>query len=377
MTKTLASILALDQWGIGLNPLSQKLIIAGPCSAESSQQLMQTALGLEGSGHQILRAGIWKPRTRPGSFEGVGDVALPWLRAAGEATKKLTTVEVANPRHLQQALIHGVDIIWVGARTTVNPFAVQELADAMTGIDVPVLVKNPVNPDLNLWIGALERFYQAGVRRLGAIHRGFSTYGDTEYRNRPNWEIPLELKRQFPDLPLLCDPSHICGRRDTLQFVAQKSMDLNFDGLMLECHVDPDRALSDAAQQLKPDSFKGLMAKLVIRKMADGDQSVEEALQEMRSRIDQMDRQSLSLLASRMEVVRDIGDFKRKHDITIYQAERWDSVRKDRMQQGKSLGLSESFLGLYCDNILRESIRHQTRVMNGSIEAFIDPLSEK
>ncbi len=370
MSESLSDVLALPDWGMGF---SEKLIIAGPCSAESPQQLMETAAGLEGSGHQVLRAGIWKPRTRPGSFEGVGDIGLPWLRQAGNKSNCLVTTEVANPRHLNLALEAGVDIIWIGARTTVNPFAVQELADTLSGIDIPVLVKNPVNPDLNLWIGALERLHHAGLKRIGAIHRGFSTYGDTEYRNRPNWDLPLELKRRFPQLPLICDPSHICGRRDTLQYVAQKSMDLNFDGLMLEVHSDPDKALSDAQQQITPRGFKELLSDLVIRRTGKGEQLVESSLNEMRGRIDQMDRQILALLASRMEVVRDIGDFKRLHDITIYQADRWDKVRQDRLALGKAMGLSKSFLEQHCNNVLKESIRHQTRVMNESVEKYLKP----
>jgi len=349
----------LSTWGL---PNKRPLVISGPCSAESEEQVLETAKRLDGQGIDILRAGIWKPRTRPGSFEGVGRIALPWLKKAGEQLGKPIAVEVATREHVFDCLKAGVDILWVGARTTANPFSVQEIADALEGVDIPVIVKNPVNPDLQLWIGALERINRAGITRLGALHRGFSSYDKSKYRNKPMWEIPIELKRIYPEIPLFSDPSHISGNRELIASLAQKALDLNFDGLMIEAHRMPDEAWSDAGQQVTPERLGEIVKGLVIR-----DQNPEVAankLEEMRAGIDRIDNYVLEILAERMDIAEKIGEFKRDNKMTILQTGRWDQIVQDRAKMGLSKGLTEEFVKELFEAIHQESIRHQTKVMN-------------
>jgi chorismate mutase len=311
----------------------------------------------------MIRAGIWKPRTRPDSFEGVGKDALPWLVNAAKAVNKPTCVEVATPEHVEACLQAGVDVLWVGARTTVNPFAVQELADALHGVPIPVMVKNPVNPDLELWIGALERLNKAGIKKLAAIHRGFSTYEKTLYRNRPSWEIPIDLKRRLPDLPMICDPSHICGRRDTLLQVAQTAMDLQFDGLMLESHRDPDAAWSDAKQQVTPENLKHLLDQLVLRSAGPISEEAHQHLASLRSRIDRIDNFILELLSERMGISSEIGEYKSLHNIAIYQPERWKEIVDRCLALGRSNGLTDEFILKLFQQVHHESIYHQSVAM--------------
>ncbi len=346
-------------WGFKVN---NKIVITGPCSAETQEQVIQTAEQLKGKRVDFLRAGIWKPRTRPNSFEGVGAIGLPWLKEAGKILNVPITVEVANAKHVEEALKADVDVLWLGARTSVNPFAVQEIADSLKGVDIPVFVKNPINPDLSLWLGALERINKVGIDRLGAIHRGFSSFGNSKWRNRPLWELPIELKRQVPELILICDPSHICGRRDTLLEVAQKSMDLSFDGIMLESHIDPDNAWSDAKQQVTPSQFGELLDAVTLRDT--GGAKVAEDLEFLRGEIDQIDDEIIEILSKRMEVARAIGEYKKKNDITILQPNRWGSIKNSRTEQGTNKGLTPDFIEALYDSIHKESIRHQTQIMN-------------
>ncbi len=341
------------------------LIIAGPCSAESEEQVVSTAKALAALKRvHILRAGVWKPRTRPSAFEGMGRPALAWLRAAQVETGLPTAVEVANSRHVEQALAAGISILWVGARTTANPFAVQEIADALKGTDVPILVKNPVNPDLELWIGALERINKAGITRLGAIHRGFSTFERTRYRNKPNWEIPIELKRRVPGLPLICDPSHICGSTELLQAVSQTALDLNYDGLMIEAHIRPAEALSDAKQQLTPQDLDTMLSHLVFRHESIDDVLTRTKLVELREKIDKIDRDVLEIMADRMSVAEEIGHYKKDNNITILQSDRWDEIVRNRMKVGLEKNLTADFVQKLFEIIHKESIYHQSRVMN-------------
>lgn len=350
----------LDQWGFGIK---RPFIIAGPCSCETEEQMMETAQRLKDKGVTALRAGIWKPRTRPGMFEGIGIEGLSWLVGAGKAAGLPTAVEVANGQHVEDALKAGIDILWIGARTTVNPFSIQEVADALRGVDVPVLVKNPLNPDLQLWIGGLERVYAAGIRKLGAVHRGFSSYEKTRYRNKPMWELPIELRRLHPEVPIVTDPSHICGDRSMIADAAQKAFDLDFDGLMIESHRDPENAWSDANQQVTPEKLGEIVSGLVIRSSALGHEA-EDALAVLRGHIDRIDNYLLELVGERMEVARQIGDFKREHGITILQASRWDEIVRDRVSKGGKKSLTEDFVADLMEAIHQESIRHQTKVMN-------------
>lgn len=298
-------MLGFHEWGLNLPPQGERLMIAGPCSAETREQVLNTCLDIAARGKaRLLRAGVWKPRTRPNSFEGVGEAALPWLAEVRQLTGLPVCIEVAAPEHVELALRYGVDVLWIGARTTVNPFAVQALADALRGCDVPVMVKNPVNPDLELWIGALERLHGAGLRRLAAIHRGFSVYNEARYRNAPLWELALELRRRLPQLPLLCDPSHIAGKREYLYEIAQQAIDLQMDGLMLETHCDPDRAWSDARQQVTPAQWASLLDRLVLRRPHPDTPYLEEQLEELRRQIDQTDMELLRMLGERMRIAR-------------------------------------------------------------------------
>jgi len=356
----------LELEGLSFNGIKfdRPLIISGPCSAESEEQVIETARQLHKNGIKIFRAGIWKPRTRPNSFEGVGSRGLLWLKRVKEEFGMFTSIEVANVKHVYEALKAGIDILWIGARTSVNPFSVQELADSLKGVDIPVMVKNPVNPDAELWIGALERINNAGIKRIAAIHRGFSTYNKSQYRNNPHWEIPIELKRRIPELPIITDPSHICGSKKLLFEVSQRSMDLNFDGLMIETHINPEKALSDAAQQITPEELKNLLAKLVLRKSNIDDDLLLITLEELRQEIDEYDEKLLNILDGRMAVSRKIGEYKKKNNITILQASRWDEILKNMIKLAHKKGLSEEFIMQIFRAIHQESINHQTRVMN-------------
>ncbi|HRD52145.1 MAG TPA: bifunctional 3-deoxy-7-phosphoheptulonate synthase/chorismate mutase type II [Flavobacteriales bacterium] len=347
----------LLQWGLGLD---RPLLIAGPCSAESEEQVLQAAVALKAGGRaQVLRAGVWKPRTRPGSFEGAGDAALSWLQRAKRETGLLTATEVATPDHVEAALAAGIDILWVGARTTPNPFSVQAIADALQGVDVPVLVKNPINPDLHLWVGALERLHRVGVKRLAAVHRGFSWFERTPYRNSPMWEFAIRLKAAHPELELLCDPSHIAGSTDRIGTVAQQALDLGFSGLMIEVHPEPAQALSDADQQLSPDAYAALVDGLIFRQ-ATPTLAMRDGLEELRDLIDQLDEEIAQKLGTRMDIAERIGDHKRAHNVAILQPERWDRIMRRQLRLAGHLGLSEAFVRELMDAIHRESIRRQT-----------------
>ena len=341
------------------------LIISGPCSAETEEQLLETATRLANTGKvDMLRAGIWKPRTKPGLFEGNGIVALPWLAKAKQITGLPTTVEVATAKHVEDALKFGVDMLWIGARTTVNPFSVQEVADALRGVDVPVLVKNPVHPDLELWSGAIERLQKVGMKQVGMIHRGFSSYGNTEFRNAPMWHLPIEMKRRYPDMPLICDPSHICGNRTLLQSVAQKSIDLDFDGLMMESHIDPDNAWSDAKQQVTPERLLEMLNDLVWRNETTTEQEFITALTTLREQINQVDDELLTLLGQRMKLSDKIGEYKKNNNITILQTNRWNDILDRAFKKGDTLGLTKEFITKYFDAVHLESIQHQNKIMN-------------
>ncbi len=343
--------------------LDHPLVIAGPCSAETESQVLQIAHELKNSDVSIFRAGIWKPRTRPGNFEGVGSIGLKWLQKVKQETGLLITTEVANQNHVKLALDHDVDVLWIGARSTVSPFIVQEIADALKNTDKIVLLKNPVNPDLSLWYGGIERLYTANIKKLGVIHRGFSTYTKTKFRNNPEWQIPIELQNRFPDLPLICDPSHICGRRDIIQEISQKALDLNFDGLMIETHNDPDTAWSDAAQQITPKNLIKLMKDLVIRNELIEERSFINELENLREKIDDADSQILDILGNRMKISDEIGKIKKKQNVAILQSERWKDILKKMISDGKEKGLSEDFILKIFKAIHQESINHQEKIL--------------
>ena len=343
--------------------LEHPLVIAGPCSAETESQVLQIAHELKNSDVSIFRAGIWKPRTRPGNFEGVGSIGLKWLQKVKKETGLLITTEVANANHVKMALEHDVDVLWIGARSTVSPFIVQEIADALQNTDKIVLLKNPVNPDLSLWYGGIERLYSANIKKLGVIHRGFSTYSKTKFRNNPEWQIPIELQNKFPDLPLICDPSHICGRRDTIEETSQKALDLNFDGLMIETHNDPDNAWSDASQQITPKTLIKLMKDLVIRKESVQERSFIKELENLRVKIDDADAQILDILGDRMKVSDQIGKIKKKQNVAILQSSRWSNILKKMISDGKEKGLSEDFILKIFKAIHQESINHQEKIL--------------
>ena len=336
------------------------LIIAGPCSAETEEQVMETAKMLAERGIKIFRAGIWKPRTKPGGFEGIGVEGLPWLKAVKKETGMLVATEVATAKHVYEALKAGIDILWIGARTTANPFAVQEIADALKGADVPVLVKNPVNPDLELWIGALERINGAGLKRIGAIHRGFSSYDKKLYRNLPQWHIPIELRCRIPSLPILCDPSHIGGKRELVAPLSQQAMDLGFDGLIVESHCNPDCAWSDAKQQVTPDVLDYILNLLVIRK----ETQTTENLSELRKQIDECDNNLIEELAKRMRIAREIGTYKKEHDMTILQTGRYNEILDKRGSQGALCGMDPEFIKKVFEAIHEESVRQQMEIIN-------------
>lgn len=336
------------------------LVISGPCSAETEEQVMETARQLASKGIKIFRAGIWKPRTKPGGFEGVGSEGLRWLKQVKEETGMYVTTEVATQKHVYEALKYGIDMLWIGARTTANPFAIQEIADALQGTDIPVLVKNPVNPDLELWIGAIERLYNAGVRKIGAIHRGFSSYDKKMYRNLPQWHIPIELHRRLPNLAMICDPSHIGGKRELIAPLCQQAMDLNFDGLIVESHCNPDCAWSDKEQQITPDVLDYVLNLLVIR---DTKQTTE-SLSQLRNQIDELDEQLLEILAKRMRISNEIGIYKKEHNMPVLQTVRYDEILSKRIAMAEQMGMKGEFMKVILEAIHEESVRIQIDVMS-------------
>ncbi|OYQ36765.1 3-deoxy-7-phosphoheptulonate synthase [Flavobacterium cyanobacteriorum] len=344
--------------------LDHPLVIAGPCSAETEEQVLDIARQLKDTKVSIYRAGIWKPRTRPGGFEGVGAIGLKWLQKAKGETGLLMAVEVANAHHVKLALEHDMDVLWIGARTTVNPFAVQEIADALADTDKIVLIKNPVNPDLALWLGGVERLYNAGIKKLGVIHRGFSTYEKTKYRNIPEWQLAIELHERFPDLPIICDPSHITGRRSMIQEVSQQALDLNYDGLMIETHNNPDKAWSDAAQQVTPDMLKEILNDLTVRKKTDETHEFNHRLKKLRLRIDEYDTRLIEILGKRMRIADEIGALKRENNVAILQTRRWKQVLDKMTAEGLQENLGEEFILRLFRAIHQESISHQEKIIN-------------
>lgn len=336
------------------------VVIAGPCSAETEEQVMETAKDLAKIGVRIFRAGIWKQRTKPGGFEGVGSVGLTWLQEVKKETGMLVATEVANKQHVEEALNAGVDVLWIGARTSANPFAMQEIADSLVGADVPVLVKNPVNPDLELWIGAMQRIYNAGIRQIGAIHRGFSAYGKHLYRNMPQWHIPIELRRRMPELTLICDPSHIGGKRELVAPLSQQAMDMGFDGLIIESHCDPDSAWSDKSQQVTPEVLNFIINMLVVR---DTTQTTE-SLTLLRQQIDQIDNDLLEALSKRMRISREIGQYKKEHSMPVVQTGRYDDILNSRAAAAEELGMNGDFMKTVYQAIHEESVRQQIEVLN-------------
>ena len=343
----------------------EHLIVAGPCGAETEDQVYKTAEQLAGIGKiKIFRAGIWKPRTRPNSFEGVGEIGLKWLQEIKKKYKLLTTVEVANKEHTELALKHGVDVLWIGARTTVNPFSVQEIADVLKGVDIPVMIKNPVNPDLQLWIGAIERINQAGINKIIAIHRGFHAGNKNAYRNNPMWEIPIELKTLYPELAVICDPSHIGGKRNLLKEISQKSIDLGMQGLMIESHINPDIALSDAEQQLSPAALSELLTNLIYRTESTNDKQFNDQLNNFRNLIDELDEELLSLLKKRIDIIEKIGEYKLENNVAVFQLQRWKNILESRIVSGNQKKLAKDFVEKFCLLLHEESIRVQTDLMN-------------
>ncbi|NMH87178.1 bifunctional 3-deoxy-7-phosphoheptulonate synthase/chorismate mutase type II [Flavivirga algicola] len=354
----------MRNWLDALN-LDHPLVIAGPCSAETEEQVLKIAHELKDTDVNYFRAGIWKPRTRPGMFEGVGALGLKWLQKVKEETGMKTCTEVANAAHVKLALEHDVDLLWIGARSTVSPFIMQEIADALEGTDKPVLIKNPVNPDLSLWLGGIERIYKAGVKNIGAIHRGFSTYQKTKYRNIPEWQLAIEFQNKFPDIPLILDPSHITGNREMIFDVSQTALDLNYDGLMIETHYDPENAWSDAAQQVTPSTLVQIMKDLKIRKETDAEAEYNNALNNLRAQIDVVDNDIINLLGKRMVAADGIGALKKKKNVAVLQSKRWNEILGKMVLEGQEHGLSEEFILRMFKAIHQESINHQEKIING------------
>lgn len=339
-------------------------LIAGPCSVESEQQIHSIAVELKQAGVTCLRGGIWKPRSLPGSFQGIGSAALPWLKQAASENGLLCATEVATAEQCEEALKMGIDILWIGARSTVSPFVVQEIADALQGSKIPVMIKNPINPDLELWCGGIERLQKAGIQQLSAVHRGFSSYEKKQYRNVPNWEIPLELKRRYPDIRMICDPSHISGKRELIAHVAQLALDLNFEGLMIEVHNEPDKALSDKEQQITPANFAQVIQGLIVRTLSSDDASFRNQLVLLRKKIDKIDYEILELLAERNKLVEGIGHYKKANNVSVFQPERWEEIVQTRNKYGKEIALSNELINDLIQLIHRESIGLQNRIMN-------------
>lgn len=340
------------------------LIIAGPCSAETEDQLLETTKAIKELDISIIRAGIWKPRTRPNNFEGIGLEGLKWIQNVKKELKVKFAVEVATPQHVEQVLKHDIDILWIGARSTVNPFTVQEIADALKGTDVPVLIKNPINPDLELWLGAIERIYNAGITKIGAIHRGFSTHQKTKYRNMPAWQIAIELKRILPEIPLICDPSHIAGDREMIYGLSQRALDLDYDGLMIETHRDPANAWSDAKQQVSPAQLHDILEKLKVRKKKSSDDYFNSKVDDIRHQIDESDRELIECLATRMSLVKKIGECKKEENVAVFQVDRWNDIYKSRASWGESFGLDPKYVHELYKIIHNESIRKQTQILD-------------
>ena len=346
--------------------LPHPLLIAGPCSAETENQVLDIAHQLKDSDANVFRAGIWKPRTRPGNFEGVGSLALQWMKKVKEETGILTTIEVANANHVDLALKNEIDILWIGARTTVSPFIVQEIAEALRGTKKIVLIKNPVNPDLSLWMGAIERFYSSNIKNIGAIHRGFSTYEKTKYRNNPEWQIAIDLQRKLPDLPLILDPSHIAGRRDLIFDLCQTALDLNYDGLMIETHNDPDNAWSDSKQQITPKNLKELTKNLTVRRITNNDEVYLDNLDSLRAQINVHDNQLINILGNRMKVAEKIGLLKKKNNVAVLQSKRWNEILGNMILEGEEKNLSEEFILKVFKAIHQESINHQENILKNN-----------
>ncbi len=362
----------IKDWGLK-GSFNRPILISGPCSAETPEQVLQSCIGAKAQGASILRAGIWKPRTRPDSFQGVGKIGLPWVKEASRQTGLPVMVEVASALHVEDCLQEGIDILWIGARSTTNPFTVQEIADALKGVDIPVFIKNPINPDLDLWLGAVERLYRSGIQRVALIHRGFSVYKSAPYRNAPMWQIPIELRRRFPQFDIICDPSHICGTRALLLPVAQKALDLDFDGLMIESHINPDEAWSDAKQQVTPEQLGELLEKLVQRNPTIENPDLQAKLEHLRHEIDILDKEIIQLLAKRMKVSQTIGSFKKESGVTILQINRWSEIFDSRVDYTIKSGLSAPFAKEFIQSIHDESIRQQENIMNNQQK----PVSKK
>ncbi len=355
----------MKDWGVGLK---KHAIIAGPCSAETEEQLFETSLKLRDIGINMIRAGVWKPRTRPNTFEGKGLEALKWIQNIKKETGLRFAIEVANPKHVYEAIKHNIDVLWIGARSTASPFVVQEIAEAMRGSDVPIFVKNPVNPDIALWLGAIERLSNVGLTRIGAIHRGFSSFKKTKYRNIPMWQIPIDLKSTLSDIPLLCDPSHIAGSREYIFELSQKAMDLDYDGLIIESHRDPENAWSDAAQQVTPEVLSNILKNLKYRKASSADQDFLTRLDGLREQIDQIDRELFEIFAQRMAVVEEIGMYKKRNNVTVFQKSRWKEISETRKQWAVELGLNEDFMADLYKLVHNAAIRRQETIMNTPME---------
>jgi 3-deoxy-7-phosphoheptulonate synthase len=354
-------IAPLEKWPLNFQA---PFVIAGPCSVEGEEQVFETVMQIIGQTNKVslLRGGSWKPRTRPNSFEGVGEIGLPWLKNAGRAAGLPVAVEVANAQHVELALKNEIDVLWIGARTTVSPFNVQDIADALRGVDIPIMVKNPVNPDIELWIGAMERIQAAGIHKIAAIHRGFSSYEKTIYRNPPMWEIPIELRRRFPEIPIIVDPSHISGSRDMIYTLAQQGLDMGFEGLMIETHINPDKAWSDARQQVTPERLAEILDLLIVRQANTPDNHLN-GLNDLRARVDRIDGYIIELLCERMGISEEIGELKKEEHLAIHQAERWSQIVKRALDKGKTGGLTEQFILKLFQQIHNESIYHQSKVM--------------
>jgi chorismate mutase len=363
--KQLLKITPVSEW---LKGAKRPIIISGPCSAESEEQMLTTGRAIAAIDKNIIfRAGIWKPRTRPNAFEGIGTIGLEWMKKVKQETGMLTATEVANGKHVEECLKHGVDILWVGARTTVNPFSVQEVADALKGVDIPVLVKNPINPDLQLWIGALERINGAGITKIGAIHRGFHAHENPSFRNSPKWELAIELKTMIPDLPIICDPSHICGNTELIPYISQKALDMDMQGLMIESHCNPKIALSDAKQQVTPEQLAVIIKNLVVRTTSSDNVEFKSKLDQLRESINKTDEEILHVLLNRMNIADKIGAYKKDNNVTILQTDRWESLLNDRIATGKMMGLSEDFVRSLYTLIHDESISRQAEIMNKAV----------